>query len=353
MSTTRSTARLGALLAAAATTLVTAATSTPADADVICTTRIVANSVGGPFTGGTRIDWRFADTCGKTGVTMKLNGQPVALTGATVVDPAVTTAYTLDAYQGTKKITTSTQYAVGGDVYGYTTTLGVDGQRRIAPVKNPATPAANAARTIGGTLVNALGPFSERELLGQTVEIHLIPATAKLTDAGPWQDLRDEMTCDPVLDNGQPNPACDSPRPWSEVRGAGGRLVPGSTTRIATGVGEEEVISVTGHPSTHQLGHILAHELGHTVLDFATRSTQVTANQAAWNAAVAEEGHDFLGDDDYTRSTPGEYFAEGSAAYFGYEYGFTQRSRDEFTRAWLAANEPELHQVLRAVYLFG
>lgn len=320
----------------------------PTEAAVTCVTQAVSKIDGGPFSGGTRLSWQLHDTCGRKGVTMKVNGQPAALAGSIQVDPGVTSSYTVEAYQGTKSLARSTKTALAGRIVGYGLTL-PNGTPALIPVNNPKTASATAARAVGAKLVDSLGEASRRELLGKSVEIHLIPTTAKLTDLPPWQRLRNELTCRTTID-GKPNPSCVHPRPWSQVRGIGGELIAGSSARIALAVGEEEVRTVPNHPNTHALGHILAHELGHTVLDFAAESRRVADVEAAWATAVATPGHDFLGDDVYTASNADEYFAEGAAAFFDYEYGFSQASRNEYTRSWLAVNEPALHQALTRIY---
>jgi hypothetical protein len=146
------------------------------------------------------------------------------------------------------------------------------------------------------------------------------------------------MTCDAT------KPNCVEPRPYSALRGIGGTRIP-NTNRIATAVAQEELVFVASRPNTHSLGHILAHEFGHTVLDFASAVEKGNVNALL---DANGPGHDYVGLDAYTSSNGGEYFAQGTAALFGFEYGPQYAS--EYTRQWLFQSDPALLTLLRRVY---
>jgi len=55
----------------------------------------------------------------------------------------------------------------------------------------------------------------------------------------------------------------------------------------------------------------------------------------------------------YSAANKEEYFANSVAAYHGHPYTDGATDVAIYTRAWLATNDPSMHQLLQAVYQQG
>ncbi len=325
------------LIAAAMAGLCGTAAAAPSTAYCLDATRVsTLTDSGGPFDGGTRIGW--AASAGCPGVAFTLGGVAVASSGSVVRDPQLTTRYTLTAHLNGQSKNLGSRIAVGGELVGYFWSP-------AQPLREFTGPGAAEAAAFAAPVVNSLSSAAKTGLLGKRISIHLIPTYFTLTSLAPWQHLNRSTTCD-----GAPA-GCVDDRPWSEVRGAGGTLVPG-TPEIAMAAGVETLMP-TQRGSDTEYGHLLVHELGHTILDHA-----VPATEPAIAGLLTQRGPnaDYLGRDSYTKSTPDEYWAEGTAALFGLGgprvivTSWQRRLADEYSETWLSANDPALLERLNAVY---
>ncbi|GAA1040384.1 hypothetical protein GCM10009557_61460 [Virgisporangium ochraceum] len=329
----------------AAALLTFAGPATPAGANAgtcVAQTRATLTSTGSPFGGDGRstITWTADVPDGCAPISIKLNGSTVARQGSLKVQPAVGTAYTLRAVYGSQGRDLGITGALGGKVLTYATSL-------AGFVPTPTGVGVPEAGALAHRVLASLSNSSRLQLSGRVVEVHVIPVNVALTDLEPWRYLRNRMTCDDLTPGAAPGakiPGCVDDRPWNAVRGTGGTVIPG-TNRLAVSVGAEEVTTTTRVP-TNGRGHILVHELGHAVLTYATAPalrTTVTQTLMARGPNAT-----YVGRDSYTSSSPDEYWAEGTAALFGYYNAYLLRH--EYTEAWLDLNDRPLLGLLRGVY---
>lgn len=284
-----------------------------------------------PFNGGTKFTWTVQKACPEVAVTF--GGTAVATSSWATRKPPATTEYKLVATAGSTSKVLASGTALAGKVLDYVYS---DGQW----VQVPGTGSdASAAATIAAKISSALAEPSKKNLLGKVLEVHIIPPSAKLTELAPWKYLEGTETCNN-------KPGCVADRDWSVVRGIGGTEIAG-TNRVAMAAASEELVPTPGAPSTHKLGHIMAHEFSHVFLQQGFVSDWFRKSVAT---VLAQRGAsaDYVGYDAYTRSSVDEYWAEGSAALFGYSYD--AMFDDEYKESWLAANDPALLAKLNAVY---
>jgi hypothetical protein len=235
------------------------------------------------------------------------------------------------------------QVVLGGDIVGYT--IGLYGTIS-APKLWPEVGGAAKAKYVARQITNSLSKEAKKGLTGKTLEVHIIPATKKLTDLPPWKSLAGKMTCNDKKDDGTPNPDCVLPRAISSLRGIGGTHY--KTGKVAVAVGEETLVDVPSKPHSSQKGHLLAHELGHAILDFGAPHEEANVAKVLTDNPA---NHIYLpvGYSDqaaYTKSSADEYFAEGTAAMFNLGW----LSNTGYYPAWLQANEPKLYTILKRIY---
>lgn len=328
--------RVPAVLAgtlAATAVSVSTAVALPSDPELdegrtcLALTTLESFQVGdGDLGDGAELDWSVSAPC--SGVTVKLAGDPVAHSGSRRVDPDVTTRYRITAGIFGYTRTLGSRIVVAGKVVGYYYSWWGD---QYYASENYGT-GADEANVLAGRMMDALSEPARRGLLGKSVEVHLIPVKAKLTDLPPWRHLAGKRT-------GGAND-----RAYDDLRGVGGQLIPG-TDRIAMAVGAESLFAPGGYYS-EEAGHTLVHEMGHTVLDNAVPWLKDSVAEL-----LADRGPnaDYLGDDSYTMSNADEYWAEGTAAMFGYYFPDASHF-GEFTENWLKSNDHPLWKQLDAVY---
>ena len=87
--------------------------------------------------------------------------------------------------------------------------------------------------------------------------------------------------------------------------------------------------------------NILYHELGHFVHGWVISPADYIDTRLYYQGAIDEERYR---GDSYALTSPGEYFAEGTQAYFW------ENDRDPRDRNWLAFNDPDLYHLLQRVY---
>jgi hypothetical protein len=288
-------------------------------------------STGSPYhPAGTTIAWQtiVPDNCAP--IAIQLNGQTVARGGSQVVNPTYTTMYTLRARYGTQTRNLANAAAVGGRVLTYTRS----GRGGLVPTSSGV--GVPQAAAMAHDVLRSLSEEARKRLVGKALEIHVIPHNLKLTGLPGFTDLRGRSTC-------EGRPTCVDERTWDDVRGAGGRDI--GNNRIAVVAGAETLTS-TPRAHDHAFGHVLVHEIGHAVLTFATSD----ALKEAARTVLQQRGPnaDYLGRDAYTKWNEEEYWAEGTAALFGYEYRADYV--DQYTEQWLAANDLPLLNLLRGVY---
>jgi uncharacterized protein YraI len=343
MTSNRARTVLAAVLTGAALTVAAPATAAHADATSCLqgTTLMSLQSTESPYqTPGTTISWSTIVPDGCAPVAIQLAGQTVARSGSKTVNPTATTTYPLTVKYGTQTRPLGSSAAVAGTVLTYMWT----GRAGIQPTTSGT--GVPETRAMTHQIMRTLSEKARKALGGKVFEIHVIPINMDLTDLPPFAYLRGKTTCDdwtPGVPPGTKIPGCVADRPWEDVRGAGGIIIPG-TNRIAVAVGAEEV-AVTSRRATHGIGHILVHETGHAVLNFAAPTIEPAVAMTLQQRGPAA---DYLGFDAYTRSDAGEYWAEGTAALFGFPWGSAYA--DEYTEQWLAQNDQPLLNHLNGVY---
>lgn len=305
-----------------------AATSPSACLDATRVNSITAT--GSPFDGGTTLSWNVTPGCSEVVVTL---GDRIGAVGSVVKNPEVTTRYQLVASMGKAKKLLANRYVVGGKVVEYYRLYG--SLRATGPTGDDGAAAVEIAHKIASSLSEG----AKAPLVGKSLQVHIIPSNVELTELPPWQHLAGTSTCDG-------RDGCVEDRPWSSVRGIGGTTAE-DQNYIATAVGQEELVPVSGMPSRYGLGYVLAHEFSHVFLQFIGQSfrnsVQAVLDSRGPNA-------DYLGIDRYTRSNIDEYWAEGSAALFRYAHSKSSSSIAEYTPEWLAANDPALLSRLNQIY---
>ncbi|GAA0408972.1 hypothetical protein Acor_75330 [Acrocarpospora corrugata] len=313
-------------------------TASAASASCLATTKVnTFVAIGSPFGGGTTLSWNVTPGC--PGVAVVLLGGvgengSVGANGKVVKNPATTTEYRLFATTGTlltKQL--GSQVVLAGKSIGYKMTYGL----QSFPASGAEGEAANA---IANKITRSFSDVTKRTFLGRALEVHIIPVNMKLTQLPPWANLTG-TTCGN-------DPTCVADRNWSDVRGYGG--TPIGTDRLAIAVGAEQLVAVANNPwkNTHRLGHVLAHELGHVPHQLAAEPLK----NAVRHALIVRKatGGEFIGNEDYTRSSPEEYWAEGTAALFNYPISDLGEHPEEFTGYWLKQNDPTLFKLLSTVY---
>jgi Ca2+-binding RTX toxin-like protein len=185
----------------------------------------------------------------------------------------------------------------------------------------------------------ATGP--RQQLMDAEVRIHVISRDRNITDLPPWESLRRR----PVPDS-DPGDSYGEARSYDDVRAVGPATCGAGPLDVA--VGEEQVATFTDgthrSPAPERLGRDLVHEMGHAV-ECGFTDAQRAKLDAAYAAARRRPLDDVVGDyPAYTVSNRREYFAEGTAAWFG------TRDTGRYRRAWLAEHDPGLHELLADVY---
>jgi hypothetical protein len=180
-----------------------------------------------------------------------------------------------------------------------------------------------------------------RRLVDMEVRVHVVPRDRDITDVAPWRHLRGRPVHD--SDAGDPYPEA---RTYDEVRGLGPPAC--ATGPLDIGIGEEQVATFPRgrHPSPrpHELGRNLVHELGHAV-ECSLSASQRRALTRSYGRARRRFPDRVVGSHPaYTVSSPREYFAEGTVAWFDAGEDRTYR------RSWLAAHDPRLHALLAEVF---
>jgi hypothetical protein len=87
--------------------------------------------------------------------------------------------------------------------------------------------------------------------------------------------------------------------------------------------------------------NILYHEIGHFVHGWVISPADYIDTRLFYQRAIDEDRYR---GDSYALTSPGEYFAEGTQAYFW------ENDRDPRNRMWLRMNDPDLYELLQGVY---
>jgi hypothetical protein len=90
----------------------------------------------------------------------------------------------------------------------------------------------------------------------------------------------------------------------------------------------------------------MAHEIGHAMLRHAVPNEYTNVGIA--REASARRGHDFGSWILFKGYNADEYFAEGTAALFG--YACCDAGRGDYSPSFLASDEPELSAIVRRTY---
>jgi len=193
--------------------------------------------------------------------------------------------------------------------------------------------AVRAAEAQLQEVLGALKGDNLAQLKGETIELHIIPVNKKLTDLPEYANLKG-------------TPTWDKKRVYDDIRGAGAEKV-GSVIRYA--IAEEQLVSVPGHPMGYAPGLVGTHESGHVVQQFSLTKRQSDDLSVAYSARV-KAGGPWLAPASYTRGNVGEYFAQGTAAYFGHPYSTSDEDKKTYTKEWLQKNDPALFKLLDEIY---
>ena len=305
----------------------------------------LATTSGALTTTGTTFGWMpnvsWNATRGCSAVKIVLAGNEVADSGSTRIAPAVTTTIQLRAtYRLSTKIL-ARKTVITTKVIGYCSTVDADGLAACTRTVN--FRGAAAVDSQGSAMLGTLNESDRARMVGRILEVHVVPPELSVTQIPTYEYLAGPLNCGDHMVVGT---TCDG-RPWSTVRGGGGVLM---GDRVTMFVGAEEmqnIISPTPevNPADFSLGYVFAHELGHTVLDFMMDRT---LGQQAYDYRVALGGPWVGYLDSYTRSNVGEYWAEGTAAWFGYRV--SGQFAADYTKTWLQANDSNLYGRLASVY---
>ncbi len=168
---------------------------------------------------------------------------------------------------------------------------------------------------------------------GMTIELHIIPASKKLTDLPEFASLKGVKTW-------------EKGRTYDDLRGVGATKV-GTTIRYA--IAEEQLISVKDKPSGYAQGFVGGHESGHVVEQFGLTKDQKSQLTAAYKARLKAKGP-WLSPAAYTSGNEGEYFAQGVSAFFEHPYSASQEEKKSYTKGWLEKNDPALFALLSSVF---
>jgi hypothetical protein len=184
-------------------------------------------------------------------------------------------------------------------------------------------------------------PGARQQLMDAEIRIHVIPRNRNITDLPPWQSLKGSHVPD-----GDTADAYPESRGYDQVRAVGPATCRPGPLNVA--IGEEELALFTDgvyrSPRPEKLGRNLVHEMGHAVECGLTPPQREVLN-AAYAAARQRPLDEVVGDYSvYTVSNTREYFAEGTAAWFGVGDTGTYR------RSWLAEHDPGLHRLLAQVF---
>jgi len=211
-----------------------------------------------------------------------------------------------------------------------------------------------AEKVIGGMLKNA-SPEVANNLYENNVHVIVIPEGKKLTDVGPFQQLRGKKTFDG--------------RPWESVEGVAdvpmAQCNPTGTfsnSCVAVAIPEKNLIAKGSTDSSGFPKHFSAmHEFGHMVTRYGVPKTAPLADTAKnWmGIGGSYEGpptqSDFEGayreaiaggyglKDWYSRANADEYLANATAAYFG-------RGYNGETGADLKRLDPKTYELLERTY---
>jgi hypothetical protein len=192
-------------------------------------------------------------------------------------------------------------------------------------------------RTISRTdaVISEVTEMRRRNFIGKIAEVHIIPTNADLTDLPDFAHLKGKTSSDGRL--------------YDDIRGISLGVIGGEGL---VAVGAEEMTGIPDYAGSYTAGYVLTHELGHLVLDgFASDFKPAPYGDGSLNAALDAQksvNGDFLGDDAYTSSTVGEYWADGTAAVFDTAYGPAYEY--EYTQAWLRTNDKGLYDLECSVY---
>ncbi len=203
------------------------------------------------------------------------------------------------------------------------------------------------ARTQAIELYGSIAPANRTRMEADPVSIDVIPHALKLTQLPEYAHLAGTQTFDGRL--------------WDDVRGIQTEV--SGVRRVA--VAEEDLITVAGTAASYGSGFLEAHEGGHGLQFSGLTTTQQAELQAMYTARLAASGPItqatpagaatamWLRPSWYSAANKEEYFANSVAAYHGHPYTDGAADVAIYTRAWLATNDPAMHQLLQAVYQQG
>ena len=202
---------------------------------------------------------------------------------------------------------------------------------RTSVIHRGATHKAKAEATKGmNEVFESLGPSNVALLAGRDVLLHLIPYDKQLTDLPEFASRKAQRTPDG--------------KAYDLMRSTG--PIP-SGQNIVLAIGEEDVAYMRERRPHLLQGFAVSHDSGLVVAQFALTSAQKNALQQAF-----QDRHRTLADwvGANAGSSPDEYFASSTAAFFGHSRSVGAPDPARFTPAWLAKNDPTMYALLQDVY---
>jgi hypothetical protein len=312
----------------------------PGEPDLcLATTSGTLTTTGTTFGSTPNVSWSVTKGCAT--VKILLAGNEVADSGSARITPAVTTTIQLRAKYGPAAKILASKTVITTNVIGYCSTLGPDGLSACTRSTN--FRGAGPVSSQGSAMLATLNESDRARMVGRIIEVHVVPPELSVTQIPTYKSLAGPKDCGGYMVVGT---TCDG-RPYSKIRGGGGVLI---GNRVAMFVGAEEMQNIVSptpevNPANFSLGYVFAHELGHTVLDFMMNRT---LGQQAYDYRMAIGGPWVGYLDSYSRSDIGEYWAEGTAAWFGYRV--SSQFAADYTKTWLQANDSNLYVRLASVY---
>lgn len=175
------------------------------------------------------------------------------------------------------------------------------------------------------TLANR--PDIQERMRRSKVSLVIIPRNRKMTEVTEFAGLAGKMTFDK--------------RPWSEVRGSGGRDTPGGRWGIA--VPEENLVDVGGNADSYGAGYSVGlHELAHTIQSKGLSRDERRRVRALYEARKEANGP---WTETYGASNEEEYFAQCTNCFFSVNTGVGQNGP-----AWLETNDRPMYDFLVRLY---
>lgn len=170
-------------------------------------------------------------------------------------------------------------------------------------------------------------PDIQKRMTEANVALVIVPRDKKMTDLPEFAALKDQKTFDG--------------RPWSEVRGSGGRSAPGGVWAIA--VPEENLVDTPGVKDGYGSGYSVGlHEFTHTIQSKGVTEAEGKKIKELYDARKKAGGP---WTEAYGASNDQEYFAQATNCYFSENGNIGKNGPD-----WLRQNDRAMYDFLTGLY---